>query len=745
MTTANPNVLNHDGAPATPYAQGAGRIDVDNAIAAGLLFDESHADYLAADPADGGDPKTLNLPSFANFQCLGTCTWERAAAAPASAPAGVTWTASVVSDAGLTLTVGLTAGTLNPGESTTITVGADVTGAPFGETLFGRVTLTPSNAAVPVVTMPVAVVPSSGIFPTLLDLDTRRDTFSELVTGLETIALEELQVTAGGLVIGDQTAIDLAEDPTNTDAYNGDGGTFTTTLEIPDGTSRAVFEILSSTAPDVDLFIGTGTTPSAATEVCVSAGGTAEEYCNVEFPAPGTYWVLVQNWEGSAAPTDQIVLSTGVVAEDEGNLTVDGPDGPLATGTPYDLRVLWDEPAMQAGDKLYGSLTLGSAPATPGNIGTIAVDLARLADDVSKQADVATAAPGDTVTYTLEVQPNVTPVDLAYTITDTIPAGMTYVPGSASDPGVTVTGQELTWTPTMATAVGAQGSYAITQRATDPACGNPVNGGGYVDLATFALMPNAALTGDTVAFTGFTSGSPISFHGVDYTGMSFTDDGFVLFDAAANYGGSPWLPQALPNAAVPNNLAALLWNDYELVYDAATGAGVTTATLGGSGPTSAAVVEYDNLRLFDDDGSSGLWDVEVFVFRTVDDTPGLYEIYIAYDNLGPLTGPVTIGGRERRRHRRGRTGEQRVGSRGDQRHHQRRRVPGLRRPLLPAGRAHLPGDRRRRRCRHQPHQHRRAHHRPPGRRGRDRERLGRGRRTGGGRGHGRRHRAGGDA
>ena len=104
MTTARPTVLNHDGTPATPYAQGSGHIDVGAAAMAGLLFDETVANYLAANPAEGGDPKTLNLPSFADSQCLGTCSWQRTATVPDNADGtrsgGVTWTATATADAG---------------------------------------------------------------------------------------------------------------------------------------------------------------------------------------------------------------------------------------------------------------------------------------------------------------------------------------------------------------------------------------------------------------------------------------------------------------------------------------------------------------------------------------------------------------------------------------------------------------------------------------------------------------------
>ena len=86
MTTARTGVKDFDGSPATPYEQGSGHIDIGAAAQAGLLFDETPANYLAADPDDGGDPKSLNLPSFADTQCLSTCSWERTAVAAAVAP-----------------------------------------------------------------------------------------------------------------------------------------------------------------------------------------------------------------------------------------------------------------------------------------------------------------------------------------------------------------------------------------------------------------------------------------------------------------------------------------------------------------------------------------------------------------------------------------------------------------------------------------------------------------------------------
>ena len=58
MLTATTAVLKEDGAsPADPFDMGSGRIQARAANAAGLVLDETIANYMAADPATGGDPK----------------------------------------------------------------------------------------------------------------------------------------------------------------------------------------------------------------------------------------------------------------------------------------------------------------------------------------------------------------------------------------------------------------------------------------------------------------------------------------------------------------------------------------------------------------------------------------------------------------------------------------------------------------------------------------------------------------
>lgn len=630
MTTAVRDIEDNDGTEADWFDMGSGRVDLTKASQAGLVLDVTPAEYVAADPAKGGDVRDLNTASMADNECLATCSWTRSLEAT-STGAG-TWTAAVenLSD-GLTLSLDQASFTVAAGESADVTVTADVAGAPTDEWLFGTVVLTPpAGSEASVAHLPIAVLPSNGVLPSAVDITTRRDAGSQVTDGLKASAVSQLQISASGLVPEKRTALSIPEDGTNTDAFNGDGAVVTDVV-VPAGATRMLARLDNPTAPDFDLYVGTGDV-SEANVLCTSASGGSAEKCEIADPAAGTYWVLVQNWEASVAGgTDTTDLVTAVVAGDEGNLRAEGPAGAIAAGEPFSLRTFWDETDMEAGQTWQGSLSLGTGPGNAGNIGVIPVTVHRVEDDVTKTAHVATATPGDVVTYTVTVQPNVTPEDQTYSITDTLPAGMTYVEGSATG-GATASGNTVSWSSTLPTTADDQGSYTVTTAATDDTCVTPFGDTEYVDLESLGIKTVAGVTGDTQTFNAFTASS-FGFLGDQYQGLTFTDDGFLVYDAATNYDGEPWVNQTLPDPAAPNNVAAMLWQDMEIFYDQAANHGVSIAQAG-----DLKVIEFDNIRLWDDvDETAGSYDMEVFAIA------GSNDLVFAYDNVtGPLDN-VTIG------------------------------------------------------------------------------------------------------
>ena len=637
MTTSERDIIDNDGTAADWFDMGSGRIELRNAAKAGVVLDENLAGYEGADPAAGGDVRTLNTASMADDECLQTCGWTRTLTGTST---GVgTWTVTVenISD-GLSLAADAPTIAVTDGGDVDVSVTATVAGGtPTDEWLFGTLVLTPpAGSDAPVAHLPVGVLPSAGVLPTSIDVTTRRDAGSQLETDLEAIEITDLQIDASGLVPEDSTALSIVEDSTNTDPFDGNG-TVVSELEVPAGATRLIAKLRNPTAPDFDLFVGTGAV-SEANVVAMSASGGSAESVEIVNPEAGTYWVLVQNWEASTAGgTDTTDLVTAVVAGDQGNLRAEGPTGPVPAATPFDIRTFWDESNLDAGQTWHGTLTLGSGPGHEGDIGVIPVTINRVEDDVTKSADVTQAAPGDVITYTVEVAPNLTREDLTYTITDALPEGTTYVEGSATDGAVFADGT-VSWSGVLESTFGEEGNYTITTSAADDSCETPF-GPGYLDLAGSSIAPQSTITGDTQAFTAFAAGT-YGFYGENYQGLTFTDDGFLVYDAGDNYAGSPWVAQSVPDVDAPNNVAALLWQDMEFRYDAASGAGVSLATAGGTGAGGVAVVEYDDMRYYDDaTGVLGQLDMEVFA------TAGSNDLVFAYDNITPgeILEGVTIG------------------------------------------------------------------------------------------------------
>lgn len=187
------------------------------------------------------------------------------------------------------------------------------------------------------------------------------------------------------------------------------------------------------------------------------------------------------------------------------------------------------------------------------------------------------------------------------------------------------------------------GSYVVSNSITDVSCDTGY--GGYLDLAslTTPILPNSALSGDSRAWSAFSGQNLINFYGEEYQGVAFSDDGFVVFDPTNNYGGQPWNSQVLPDAVLPNNLAAMFWSDLKIVYDDGAGSGqpkgITLATSG----KDISIIEYDDPEVFNSSASVG--DFEIIIHSTVNNDPGKPEIIVAFDNLNVAAFPdlATIG------------------------------------------------------------------------------------------------------
>lgn len=134
MLTAYDGLLKEDKTtPADAFDIGAGRVKLELAGLTGLVMDETYDNYVAADPAKGGDVRTLNIPSVYNSSCVGECSWTRTFKSVADMPATYTAVAPAF------VTVDPATFTINPGATQKVTITADVSALTPDEWVFGNI------------------------------------------------------------------------------------------------------------------------------------------------------------------------------------------------------------------------------------------------------------------------------------------------------------------------------------------------------------------------------------------------------------------------------------------------------------------------------------------------------------------------------------------------------------------------------------------------------------------------------
>ncbi len=183
MTSTTENTRKEDGVtPTDPFDLGAGRIQVDKAVDAGLAMDESAENFLAANPETGGDPSTLNLASMMDSNCVGTCSWTRTVTNKMNNTGHWNVTVSGVGfDTEVSVSPQANSGAnnlkLKSGQSATITVTATNFTSEEGWQ-FGTLNLDRAGSSGPDLHMPMAVFASKASNPSLFTKTVDSDTAS---------------------------------------------------------------------------------------------------------------------------------------------------------------------------------------------------------------------------------------------------------------------------------------------------------------------------------------------------------------------------------------------------------------------------------------------------------------------------------------------------------------------------------------------------------------------------------------
>ncbi len=635
MMTATTDVRKEDGETmADFFDMGAGRIRVDLADKAGLIMNETAANYTAANPAEGGDPKTLNIPSVSNANCVGACSWKRTVTATMDG----TWTVAGMSvSEGMEITATPESFTLAAGESQEITINVDAMSAQSDVWSFGHVVMT--SDAHPTASLPVSIKASNGNIPASVKFDANRDVDGFVMKDVMATEITEFTSNSYGLTKANQEALMLKQDSSNSSPYDDlEDGVLSRFVTVPADAKRFVAKVLESDSPDLDMWVGIDINgdgiPQEDEEIARSATGTALESIDLMNPDAGEYWVLVMNWaSASEGSEDAFTLATAVVDGEMGdNLSVEAPAATSAL-TNFDLTFKWNLDAAAMGDVYFGAVDIGTSADTAGNLGLVAVDVMRGEDDVSISNNAeARLMPGDMVDYEVSVLPNFNPEDRTYTITATIPSGMELNADSVTG-DATVDGNVISWTVEQESLLGVEPTYTSVTNVEDASCALPnFNGGEYIDLATLGngFSPSDSFNGDNQTATFTLSNDDFAgfnFLGTNYTSITVSEDGFLSF--TSDIGSEAYKNQDIPNSDAPNNLVAPFWRDWVAVANTTAGeeSGLTVV-----GNTQYTIYEFDNMMEWNNvvDGNTEITDVADFEL-VIDRASGNF--WFAYANV----------------------------------------------------------------------------------------------------------------
>ena len=429
MMTATTDVRKEDGAtPADVFDMGSGSIRVNLATNTGLIMDETFGNYMKANPATGGVPLSLNIPSMTNTQCIDTCTWTRTFTATKDA----NWTATSVSTSNnMALTVSPTSFDIKAGETQTLTVTADVSASAADVWNFGSLELT--SAGLPDAHLPILVQVAESNLPEALSVAASRSSGTYTFTNLMSKSLNNIEVG-----VFDKST-DLVEPQTVEVEDEGFGFIALTFNEV---VPNVVFSTSSVTAPDIDLRV-LRALDGGLEKIGSSAGPNSNESVTfLNLPA-GTYYIVADSYTASApGATDEVVISASSILTDEDSMSDTVSASVAESNGSFDLTVKWS-------DNVSSSSLLSLKSGDDSTEVQIPLTVSFANDEVTEvvSSDLETASqtmtPGVAQAVSFDIEPNFTNSDKVYTLKAMVTEGQEIA--NADNDGV-ITDNIVEWT-----------------------------------------------------------------------------------------------------------------------------------------------------------------------------------------------------------------------------------------------------------------------------------------------------------
>lgn len=686
-----------DGSGDDPFFRGgAGLANVSAAINTGLIMDETAENMALANPQNGGDTTSLNLPALVNTECQTRCSWLRTVTATKDG----TWTVTAAPNhdpVSINITASPSQFSLKAGETQAVVVTAEILDATarVGNTedsyLFGDVAFTAAESDIPDVHWPVKMRFSRNNMPQLLRINAHAN---EGKYTLKNVPAEKVAQLSGQAFVASKPIINtlaLEQDSDWTSPiFDTDmDGTATFWIDVPMGAKRLYAETLerlgttavnSYEAGDADIFIGIdsngdGEINFADEAICWSYSETEKDFCSISDPAPGKYWIVYHAYRGANydGVVDTYKFGHGYVTDEiAGDISISTPTAIDATTQMVDVEVSWNIDEFAQGDHLFTAIQLGTSDADQGNLGMFPVNIMRGQDAVNMQTSQTQAKAGDTVTVAIDVLANDSGADRDFALNATLPMGMQLVEGSvrvnnsnyiSSD--VQVEGQQITIAGQQLNTLEMQRYYNITTNANDAMCRMPLSAtGGYLDLeAEYGFTPsfggawNETVRWDFKDFFPTEETAFAPYHNSEempYSSVNISPQGYLQFDEMPKfwadhfpfhrdnifYGGIPdvMIAPMLRGGAFDGSLNTPLyikpWWD-----NAGESTGITVVY---NDSPKAIMVEWDNAQTQSftwnpDGGEWASWgdsyDFQTYVQLEYGFGDNEYEIVMAYDNL----------------------------------------------------------------------------------------------------------------
>ncbi|WP_406829010.1 S8 family serine peptidase [Microbulbifer sp. ARAS458-1] len=587
-----PNTWSDDTRPAHTYRAGSGRVDVAAAVDAGLVMDETAANFEYANPNNGGDVKQLNLPQLVNNHCRRTCSWMRTVRATRSGQWTVTngdWTYDVWNTGkgetpinGAKIEAFPNSFSLEAGETQTIVFTADLTDVQFEHNsmlggvkdlpqleLWSEVRITAEDETIPDSHWPVSINFDRGGLPSTVNVDVHRDNGSYHLKDLPLPAMNSVQYRSYGPVKASVEEVTLNQDidhiPVRYDNDYEPGHARVTLMTVPENTARFVVEVLENLQSPgwsdfygpmhgwMTVYIGRDSDGNGEADfenelLCASTTEIELNYCSITNPDAGSYWVVVDNHRINV--TDHTVIdgvelkdtykvATALVPAIAGGFQVEGPA--TTDGKKVGVDLNWNLSDFEVGDVAYAGFDIGTGNA-PGSVGFVPVKLTRGVNDISLTTSQTQAKGGDIIDVTVHMVENNSGIDRQIDLLGQLPEGLTLIDGSVSVDNpmmrdhLQVLGDVIQVSGIQENSEHWKRDYKITSSETDQMCRTPIytagstaSEGGFVGLyERFGLLPD--IGGSAADWLNPEFKIPLSrFWGPDASMSLFHNDAFKTY------------------------------------------------------------------------------------------------------------------------------------------------------------------------------------------------------------------------